>query len=299
MFSHTPGTVKNGDTGDVACDHYHRWVEDVEWLARGGFNAYRFSTAWPRILPTGGGAVEHARPRLLRPPGRRADRARHRAVAMPLSLGSAAGLAGARAAGSIATSPTSSPTMRASWRGGSATASSIGRCSTSPTSTRCSATAWAGTRRGSRACANMLRRHPSSEPGARAARCQALRAERADLRLGTVISLQPVRPSSDSAEDRRAAERFDAMLERRLPRSADARAPIRPRSPPNSRRCRRRRSRTRCASRSIFSASITTRRCTSARAGKACSEPGSARCRPARASPRSAGRSTPAGSTKS
>ena len=50
---------------------------------------------------------------------------------------------------------------------------------------------------------------------------QALRAERAGLRLGTVISLQPVRPSSDSADDRRAAERFDAVVERRLPRSAD------------------------------------------------------------------------------
>ena len=58
ISSHTPGLVKNGDTGDVACDHYHRWVEDVEWLARGGFNAYRFSTAWPRILPAGAGAIE-------------------------------------------------------------------------------------------------------------------------------------------------------------------------------------------------------------------------------------------------
>ena len=36
VYSHTPGMVKNGDTGDVACDHYHRWVEDAEWLARGG-----------------------------------------------------------------------------------------------------------------------------------------------------------------------------------------------------------------------------------------------------------------------
>src|SRR6516225_9262501 len=57
-FSHSPGRTKNGDTGDVACDHYHRWAEDIEWLARGDFNAYRFSTAWPRILPSGVGAVE-------------------------------------------------------------------------------------------------------------------------------------------------------------------------------------------------------------------------------------------------
>ena len=58
VFCHTPGQVKNGDTGDVACDHYHRWREDVDLLARGGFNAYRFSTAWPRIMPAGAGAVE-------------------------------------------------------------------------------------------------------------------------------------------------------------------------------------------------------------------------------------------------
>ena len=58
MFSHTPGRVKNGDTGDVACDHYHRWREDLDLLAAGGFKAYRFSTAWPRIVPAGAGAVE-------------------------------------------------------------------------------------------------------------------------------------------------------------------------------------------------------------------------------------------------
>src|SRR5258708_17412906 len=58
LFCHTPGRVGNGDTGDVACDHYHRWREDIELLARGGFGAYRFSTAWPRILPTGSGAIE-------------------------------------------------------------------------------------------------------------------------------------------------------------------------------------------------------------------------------------------------
>ena len=58
VFSHTPGRVKNGDTGDIACDHYHRWREDLDLLATGGFKAYRFSTAWPRIMPAGAGAVE-------------------------------------------------------------------------------------------------------------------------------------------------------------------------------------------------------------------------------------------------
>jgi beta-glucosidase len=52
-FTHTPGRTANGDTGDVACDHYHRWREDVELLARLGARAYRFSLAWPRLFPDG------------------------------------------------------------------------------------------------------------------------------------------------------------------------------------------------------------------------------------------------------
>ncbi|MFN8533728.1 MAG: GH1 family beta-glucosidase [Dehalococcoidia bacterium] len=56
-FCHTPGTIANGDTGDVACDHYHRWAADVELMTRLGVNAYRFSLAWPRIIPEGAGSV--------------------------------------------------------------------------------------------------------------------------------------------------------------------------------------------------------------------------------------------------
>jgi beta-glucosidase len=59
-FSHTPGNVRNGDTGDVACDHYHRYREDVALLAGLGLKAYRFSVAWPRIQPTGTGRVNPA-----------------------------------------------------------------------------------------------------------------------------------------------------------------------------------------------------------------------------------------------
>jgi beta-glucosidase len=56
-FSHTPGKTLNGDTGDVACDHYHRSAEDVELMARLGVRAYRFSVAWPRIFPSGAGTL--------------------------------------------------------------------------------------------------------------------------------------------------------------------------------------------------------------------------------------------------
>src|SRR6266550_948726 len=130
VFSHTPGRVKNGDTGDIACDHYHRWRDDIDLLARGNFSAYRFSTAWSRILPSGGGAVEQH-----------------------------------------------------------------GLDEHAP---------------GLKGLPNMLAAiHHLNLAQGRAV--QALRAERADLRLGTVISLQPARPSSDNADDRRASERFDAM----------------------------------------------------------------------------------------
>lgn len=54
-FCHTPGKVANGDTGDVACDHYHRLEQDLDLMAELGLNAYRFSVAWPRILPEGTG----------------------------------------------------------------------------------------------------------------------------------------------------------------------------------------------------------------------------------------------------
>jgi beta-glucosidase len=59
-FSHTPDKVLNGDTGDVACDHYHLWREDVALMKNLGLNAYRFSVSWPRILPKGRGRVNQA-----------------------------------------------------------------------------------------------------------------------------------------------------------------------------------------------------------------------------------------------
>src|SRR3954468_5946914 len=59
-FSKTPGMVRDGDTGDVACDHYHRWADDIAIMRGLGLGAYRFSIAWPRIIPDGSGAVNEA-----------------------------------------------------------------------------------------------------------------------------------------------------------------------------------------------------------------------------------------------
>ncbi|MCA5893808.1 beta-glucosidase [Isoptericola sp. NEAU-Y5] len=56
-YSHTPGRTQGGDTGDVACDHYHRWEEDVDHLARLGVRAYRLSISWSRVQPGGRGPL--------------------------------------------------------------------------------------------------------------------------------------------------------------------------------------------------------------------------------------------------
>jgi beta-glucosidase len=59
-FCRRPGVIRDGQTGDVAADHYHRWREDVALMAQLGIGAYRFSIAWPRIQPTGTGSVAKA-----------------------------------------------------------------------------------------------------------------------------------------------------------------------------------------------------------------------------------------------
>src|SRR5579872_4797738 len=56
-FSHTPGKTLDGETGDVACDHYHRYAGDVGLMKQIGLKTYRFSIAWPRLFPTGSGPL--------------------------------------------------------------------------------------------------------------------------------------------------------------------------------------------------------------------------------------------------
>src|SRR5919204_472474 len=66
-FSHTPGRVRDGDTGDVACDHYRRYADDVALMRTLGLNAYRFSISWSRVLP--GGRTEPRWRRIAPPAG--------------------------------------------------------------------------------------------------------------------------------------------------------------------------------------------------------------------------------------
>jgi beta-glucosidase len=65
-FCRVPGAIENGDTGDVACDHYHRWREDVDLMATLGLESYRFSISWPRVQPDGAGPLNPAGVRFYR-----------------------------------------------------------------------------------------------------------------------------------------------------------------------------------------------------------------------------------------
>ena len=60
VFCQRPGKIRDGDTGDVAVDHYHRWADDVALMAELGLTAYRFSIAWPRVQPDGKGPANEA-----------------------------------------------------------------------------------------------------------------------------------------------------------------------------------------------------------------------------------------------
>ena len=66
-FTARPGTIHDGDTGDVACDHYHRYAEDVALMERLGVGGYRLSVSWPRIQPDRLGARQRRGARVLRP----------------------------------------------------------------------------------------------------------------------------------------------------------------------------------------------------------------------------------------
>jgi beta-glucosidase len=59
-FAHTPGKIEDGSDGDIACNHYHRWRDDIALMQSLNVPAYRFSIAWPRILPQGRGRVNQA-----------------------------------------------------------------------------------------------------------------------------------------------------------------------------------------------------------------------------------------------
>ena len=66
-FSHLPGAVAGGDTGDVSVDYYHRYKQDIALMKSLGLRSYRFSIAWSRIFPNGSGDTEYEGSRFLQP----------------------------------------------------------------------------------------------------------------------------------------------------------------------------------------------------------------------------------------
>ena len=180
-FSHTPGKVDNGDTGDVACDHYHRYQDDVALMADLGSAPIGSRWPGPGSIPAGVGAGEPGRARLLRPAGRRAARPRHHALRHPVPLGPAPGARGRAAAGRCGRRPRPSPTTPAWWPPRSATG-----CRASPRSTSRSCSSDHGYREGSprpgteRARRGAGRRPPS--PLAHGLAVPAIRAGRARAR---------------------------------------------------------------------------------------------------------------------
>ncbi len=206
-FSHAPGKVIGGDTGDAACDHYHRWREDIDLIVRGGFVGYRFSTAWPRILPTGADSVE---PRGLDFYERLVDSLMARGVApwlclyhwdLPQALQEQGGWLNRDVAERFADYAR-------------IVAKRLGdRVKHWATFNEPNIHALFGYGLGEHApgiagLPNMLAAmHNQNLAHGRAV--QALRSERADLRIGTIMSLQPALPSGEG--DRHATERFAAM----------------------------------------------------------------------------------------
>jgi len=209
VFCETPGKVRDGDTGATACDHYHRWREDVDLLARGKFDAYRFSTAWPRILPAGAGKIET---RGLDFYDHLVDGLLEHGITpwlclyhwdLPQALQEKGGWASRDVAANFADYAR-------------ITAARLGdrvkhwAMFNEPNIQAMFGYGTGGHAPGVTGLPNALAatHHQNLAQGLA---IKALRAEHPGLRLGTVLSVQPARPSSASDADRTAAVRFDAF----------------------------------------------------------------------------------------
>ena len=104
--------MPSGDNGDVACDHYRRYEEDVRLMRELGLNAYRFSVSWSRVLPEGTGRVNEKGLDFYRRLVDALLAERHPAAASPSITGTCRRPSTTAAAGSTATWPTGSPSTR-------------------------------------------------------------------------------------------------------------------------------------------------------------------------------------------
>ena len=211
-FARVPGAIADGSTGDVADDHYHRWPEDVALMADLGFDAYRFSIAWPRIQADGTGA-----PTAPASTSTAGWRSRCSSTASPRGRRCTTGTCRRRwriaAAGSTATPHAGSPTTPPSSPKSSATWSRDWITLNEP---------W---------CSSFLgygsgHHAPGRTVGTRAAHAahhlllghghalEALRATVPSARVGTTLNLYSVRAASDTEADSDAARRIDGLSNR-------------------------------------------------------------------------------------
>ena len=212
-FAARPGTIKDGSTPAVACDHYHRWREDIALMRHAGLTAYRFSVAWPRVLPAGRGAIngkgldfyDRLTDGLLKAGIHPMCCLYHWDLPQPLQdqggwlnrdcagwFTDYAGLVANRLGDRVQDwFMLNEPSVSAIF--------GHGYGEHAP-----------GLNGGKDALLAALYHLTLAQGQA----LHGLRAERPGLRLGTVLSLQPVLPATDSPEDRAAAIRFDALWNR-------------------------------------------------------------------------------------
>jgi len=208
-FSHTPGRTADGDTGDVACDHYHRVGADLDIARDLGLDAYRFSVAWPRVVPDGAGATNM---RGLDFYDRLVDACLERGLApwptlyhwdLPLALGERGGWT-ARATSEAFADYAAVVARRIGDRVAGMSTFNEPWCSAlmghlygifAP-----------GERDLDRALAAVHHQHLGHGLAV-----QAARAERPSLPLGIVLNLKSVLPASDGEADRDAADRHRAF----------------------------------------------------------------------------------------
>ena len=204
-FANMPGRVFRMHNGDVACDHYHRWEADLDLIAELGVGAYRFSIAWPRILPLGRGAVNEAGLDFY---DRLVDGLVARGIKvfptlfhwdLPLALAGYGGWTDRDTAQAFA----------------EYTTAVVGRIGDRVDALATFNEPWCSTYLG-----HWIGKHAPGERSIDAALAavhvtnlahglsvQAARAERADIPVGTVLNAQSIFPATDSEADRAAAER--------------------------------------------------------------------------------------------
>jgi len=207
-FCRRPGAIRTGETGDKACDHYHRWREDIALIAELGCDAYRFSVAWPRVQPDGRGRVNAVGLDFY---DRLVDGLAEAGVAPVVCLYHWDLPEALQDRGGWTNRETASRFAEYAWR----VADRLGdRVATFFMMNEANVHAWLGHLTGVHAPGivrfEAFRAALHHQTLATAEAMRALDGESRDWRVGTILSLAPVRPGDDSQSAAEAAELADA-----------------------------------------------------------------------------------------